>query len=104
MASGPAGRKAGGSARAAPAHGEESLDVRVGAGLAVAVEVRAGAGRAAGAPDACEEGLDVGVCGVVAVAVEVGGPAGGAAGDDAQEDAGACVAELQTASAAERGV
>src|SRR5262245_30312207 len=52
---------------------EEGFDVGVGAGVAVAVEVRRAAGGAAGPAEAGEEGLDVGVGADIAVVVEVGG-------------------------------
>ena len=49
------------SARPAAQHAEERLDIRIGAGIAVAVEVGAAARGAAVAGKAGEEGLDVGV-------------------------------------------
>src|SRR5438477_12088213 len=59
------------SARPASQHSEEALDVRVGCGVSVPVEVRAPAGRAAVPGQAGEEGFDVRVGGGVAVVVEV---------------------------------
>ena len=57
-------------------HSEERFDIRVGADVAVAVEVGGAAGGAAVAREAGEEGIDVGVGAEIAVAVEVGGAAG----------------------------
>src|SRR3954466_5095008 len=56
-----------GSAGAAAQDTEEGLDVEVGAGVAVTVEVGGAAGRAAVAGEAGEEGGDVGIGAGVAV-------------------------------------
>src|SRR3954468_8422861 len=67
--------RSGCRALAGPAgeHAEECLDIGVGSGVAVAVEVRRPTSRAAGSGETGEKGFDVPVGSDVAVAIEVRG-------------------------------